>query len=126
LTGTPSVANAGTYSNIAIGVSDGTASATLPAFTITVNPAVLGSATLSWQAPTSNTDSSPLTNLAGYRISYGTSPAALTQTVEVTNPGLTSYVVSNLGPATWHFAVQAYSSSGAESGQSNVASKTIQ
>jgi hypothetical protein len=36
LYGTPLVANAGTYSNIRITVSDGTRSVTLPAFSITV------------------------------------------------------------------------------------------
>ena len=36
LSGTPSAAQAGTYSNIVIRVSDGTASASLPAFSITV------------------------------------------------------------------------------------------
>jgi putative Ig domain-containing protein len=36
LSGTPAAANVGTYSNIVISVSDGTASASLPAFTITV------------------------------------------------------------------------------------------
>ena len=38
LYGTPLVANAGTYSDIRITVSDGTRSVTLPAFSITVTP----------------------------------------------------------------------------------------
>jgi putative Ig domain-containing protein len=38
LYGTPLVANAGTYSNIRITVSDGTRSVTLPPFSITVSP----------------------------------------------------------------------------------------
>jgi hypothetical protein len=32
-----------------------------------------GRATLSWTAPTENTDGTTLANLAGYRIRYGTS-----------------------------------------------------
>ncbi len=39
LSGTPAASDAATYSNIAIAVSDGSATATLPAFSITVQPA---------------------------------------------------------------------------------------
>ena len=46
--------------------------------------------------------------------------------MDVTNPGLTSYVLQNLSPATWYFAVQAYRVNGTESALSNIASKTIQ
>ena len=73
-----------------------------------------------------NTDGSSLTNLAGYRIYYGTSPSALTQTIQVANAGLTSYVVENLSPGTYYFAVRAYTSGGAESANSNVATKIVQ
>lgn len=123
LSGTP--ATAGAFSNIVISVSDGTTRVSLPAFTITANSTALGSATLSWQAPTQNTDGSTITDLAGYRIVYGTSAGALNRIIEVTNPSVTSYVVDQLASATWYFAVKAYSASGAESSQSNVASKTI-
>jgi hypothetical protein len=46
--------------------------------------------------------------------------------VQITNPGLTTYVVDNLSPATWFFAVKAVNSAGAVSDLSNIASKTIQ
>jgi hypothetical protein len=84
-----------------------------------------GSATLSWTAPTQNTDQTPLTNLAGYTIYYGLSPTALTQTIQLADPNATSYVVANLGAATYYFAVAAYSSLGYESANSAVVSKTI-
>ena len=71
LNGTPTAGDVGTYANIVISVSDGQSSASLPGFSITVNAVSLGSATLSWQAPTTNEDGSPLTDLAGYRISLG-------------------------------------------------------
>lgn len=89
------------------------------------NP-VTGSATLSWTPPTRNTDGSELTNLAGYRVSYGTSATALTSTIQIANPGVSSYTVSNLAPGTYYFAVRAYTSSGTESNNSNVGSKVIQ
>ncbi|HEY5807629.1 MAG TPA: putative Ig domain-containing protein [Povalibacter sp.] len=123
LSGSPTAA--GTFSGIVIRVSDGTNTVSLPSFTITVSSATLGSATLSWVAPTENTDGTALTNLAGYRVLYGTSASALNQTVELANPSLTSYVVDQLAPGTWYFAVKAYTSAGGESAASNVASKTI-
>ena len=125
LNGTPSAA--GTTSNIVISVSDGTTTVSLPAFSIAANAAATtGSATLSWAAPTQNTDGTALSDLAGYRIIYGTSSSALNQLVTITNPSVTSAVIEDLASGTWYFAVKAYTSGGAESSQSNVASKSIQ
>jgi len=125
LSGTPTAAQVGSYSNIVITVSDGKASASLKAFSIAVSAVANGSATISWTPPTRNSDGSTLTNLAGYRIYYGTSSGSMTRSVQVANAGIATHVVDNLSPATWYFAVRAYSSSGAESAASNVASKTI-
>ncbi|HWK74500.1 MAG TPA: putative Ig domain-containing protein [Povalibacter sp.] len=122
LTGT---VTAGTFANVVISVSDGTTKVSLPAFTIKATSATLGSAEVSWVAPTENTDGSSITDLAGYRIVYGTSASALTQTIELSNPSLTTYVIEGLSSATWYFAVKAYNSAGAESTLSNVASKKI-
>ncbi len=125
LNGTPSASDTGTYSNIRISVSDGQLSATLPAFSISVQDVQLGSATLSWTPPTQNEDGSPLTDLKGYRIQYGKSAANLDSSLEIPNPGISSAVVENLSPATWYFAVKAYNDSNVESALSNVASKAI-
>jgi Putative Ig domain len=125
LSGTPTASQVGAYSSIRISVSDGRASAALPAFGITVSDVANGSATLSWTPPTRNTNGSQLTNLAGYRIYYGTSAGALSRSVQIANPGLARYVINNLAPATWYFAVRAYNSAGVESAQSNMASKTV-
>lgn len=126
LSGTPSASQVGTYSNITIRVSDGRATTSLPAFSIAVVDVSNGGATLSWTAPTSNTDGSTLTNLAGYRIAYGTSASALTRTVQVSNPSVTNYTISNLSPGTYYFSVRAYTSNGTESANSNVSSKVVQ
>jgi Fibronectin type III domain len=84
-----------------------------------------GSATLSWSAPTENADGTPVTNLAGYRVYYGTSASDLSQSIEVAGATTTSYVVENLPAGTYYFAVAAYDTSGTESQPSDVASKTI-
>ena len=122
LTGTPSSVQVGVYSNILISVSNGSASASLAAFSITI---ITGSATLSWTAPTQNTDGTPLTDLAGYTIYYGASPSELTQTIQLANPSATSYEVDNLTAGTYYFAVSAYTTAGTQSTQSSVGSKAI-
>lgn len=125
LTGTPGTGTVGNYASIAIRVSDGIATATLPAFSIAVQQSAMGSATLSWQAPSTRTDGSPLTNLAGYRIRYGTSAGNYPNLIGIPNGGLTSAVIENLPPSTYYFVISAYDTTGAESVNSSPVSKTI-
>ncbi|MDH3432879.1 MAG: putative Ig domain-containing protein, partial [Gammaproteobacteria bacterium] len=72
LSGAPGAA--GVHSGIVISVTDGSLSTSLPAFSITVEDpiVILGSVTLSWIAPTQNEDGTALTDLAGYKIYWGT------------------------------------------------------
>lgn len=125
LSGTPTAANVGTYSNVVISVSDATHTTSLAAFAINVTAISTGSATLSWTPPTQNTDGTTLTNLSGYKIYYGTSASAMTQVITISNTGVVQYVVDNLSPATWYFAVKAVSANGVESDFSATVSKTI-
>jgi len=120
LDGTPTAANVGTYSNIDISASDGTTKVSLPVFSITVTQIGDHSATLDWDAPTTNSDGSPLTNLAGYRIYYGTSKANLNHTITVPHVGITTYVVNSLGAGTYYFAILAYNTAGVQSNLSNI------
>lgn len=86
---------------------------------------VTATASISWVAPTENTDGSKLTDLAGYTIYYGTESSALTQTVQVANPAALGYVVTGLAKGTtWYFQVTSYSSAGEESAPSAITSKT--
>lgn len=84
-----------------------------------------GSVTLIWQPPAKNTDGSPLVDLAGYRIVYGTAPDRLDSYIDVNNPGVSSYVIENLTKTTWYFAVIAVNEAGALSEPSNTVSKLI-
>ena len=84
-----------------------------------------GTASVSWDAPTEDTNGEALTDLAGYTIYYGTSASTLTQTIQVPNPSATSYVVNNLSAGTYYFAVAAYTTTGTVSAESAVHSKTI-
>jgi len=123
LTGTPGAGDVGVY-NVTIMVSDGKAQ-TSDQTGITVSAAVTGRATLSWDAPLQRTDGSPLTNLAGFKLYYGTSAGDLRYVIQVADPGARSWVIEDLTAGTWYFAASAYDQTSAESVRSNVASKTI-
>jgi putative Ig domain-containing protein len=125
LSGTPTAAEVGTYANIVISASEGTSEAATPAFSIVVTDTGNGSASLSWAAPTENTNGTALTNLAGYWINYGTSAANLSQKVQIDNPGISSYVVSNLSPGTWYFSITAYTADNLESAPSAIANYIV-
>jgi hypothetical protein len=112
--------------SVADPTTSGSATATVAATAPPVASGTTGSATVSWTPPTTRTDGSTLTNLAGYRIYYGTSQGNYSHTISVANVGLTSYVVTDLpGGATYYFVATSYDTNGEESPYSNVASKAI-
>jgi len=95
----------------------------------TVNVAVVlsgnGTALLSWMPPTENTDGSTLTDLAGYKVYYGIFSGSYGAPITINDPGLSSYMVENLGISDWFFVITSFNSSGVESSYSNETSKTI-
>ncbi len=123
LSGNPSVGDVGSYSNISVSVSDGSLSASLSGFTVNVVDTGNASVTLSWTAPTQNTNGSFLNDLAGYKIYYGVTEGDYPNEIVIENPGVTVYVVDNLVPDTYYFVATSINSSGIESGYSNVAAK---
>ncbi len=124
LSGTPQAGDEGTYSNVRIIASDGSATDSL-SFAVTVTQVGTGSVTLSWTPPTQNTDGTALTNLAGYKIYYGTRRGQYSSEISIDNPGITTYVVDNLSPNTYYFVSTAVNSGGIESDYSNEAVKTV-
>lgn len=126
VSGQPSLADVGVFPNIVISVSDGIYSASLPGYSITVSQTALGSLTLSWTPPTTNTDGTTLTDLSGYRIYYGNSQGNYPNQISIDTPGIASYVVENLVPDTYYFVATSLNSLGVESSYSNVAIKTVQ
>jgi hypothetical protein len=130
LSGTPTTAQTGTYSNIVISVSDGQASSALAPFSIAVTappappPPTNSSATVSLTPPTQNTNGTPLTDLAGMTVYYGTAPASLSKSVQL-GPTQTSATIGNLGSGTWYFAAMAYATDGTQSAMTPVVSKSI-
>jgi len=125
LRGTPKSSHVGTYNGIVISVSDGNTSVSLPAFSIKVDAAALGSATLTWVAPTERVDNTPLTDLAGFKIHYGQTSGNYSNQITINNPGISTYVVQNLPSGIWYFAVTAHDSAGQTSDFSNQGNTTI-
>ena len=82
-------------------------------------------ATVSWDAPTTNNNGTPLTDLAGYRIYYGASRENLSHMVQIHTVGLQTYVIDDLAAGTWYFAVRAVAANGTESTLSDIAAKTV-
>ena len=125
LSGTPGAGAVGLTEGIVITVGDGTAYASLPAFSLAVVQAATGSATVSWVPPTQRTDGSALTNLAGYRIQYGTDAGDLNKTITLNGTSLTSYMVEGLTPGEWYFSLISFDTDDIESVPSGIASKLI-
>jgi uncharacterized protein YqjF (DUF2071 family) len=126
LSGTPTSAQAATYSNVIIGVTDGQASASLAPFNIVVGASVsVGSASLTWSKPTVNDDGSPYSNLAGYKLYYGNSPGSLSQMINIPNANTQSYVVGNLASGVYYFAMSSYTAAAVESTRTGTVSLTI-
>lgn len=81
------------------------------------------SVTLSWNAPTQNTDGTPLTDLASYNIYEGaSSPPGKLLASPLASAG-TTYTASGLPAGTNYFAVTAVNSKQQESELSNIAAK---
>jgi hypothetical protein len=117
LYGTPT--SSGTFANIVIGVSDGQATVSLPAFAIAVAASQTTSATVRWTAPATNTDGTPITGLSGYRVFAGTTPGQYSQNLSIPGPAVTSVVLDGLASGNmWYFVVTAVNSAGLESAHS--------
>lgn len=71
-------------------------------------------AQLVWTSPTLNEDSSSLTDLAGYKVYYGTSSGVYTNSIDV--GAATECVIADLdNSVNYYFSVTAYDTSGNES-----------
>ncbi len=83
-----------------------------------------GDVTLSWTPPAINEDGTYITDLAGYKVYYGTTSGNYSGTIDVGN--MISYHLNDLGDRlTYYFAVTAYDTSGNESQYSNEVSRFI-
>jgi hypothetical protein len=115
LEGVPTSADVGTTNAIELSVTDGSSIAALVTFGITVEQAGPRSFTLSWTAPTQNEDGTALTDLAGYRIYYGTTTGQYSEEVALDSTGTSSHVIENLAAGKYFLVMTSVNSSGMES-----------
>lgn len=85
-----------------------------------------GKATLSWDKPTINADGSSVSDLAGFKLYYGTTlPLTPYNGQAIKVEGTTVYTLDGFDPGTYYFAVTALDENGNESPFSNEVSKVI-
>ncbi|WP_372526947.1 hypothetical protein [Piscinibacter sp.] len=84
-----------------------------------------GSISLAWVAPQTNADGSTLTDLAGFRIYYGTASGSYSQVITISSPIATRYTIENLPPSTYYMVLKAFDTNNNESQASAELSKTI-
>ena len=91
------------------------------------NPSIgqSGSVSLSWAAPTTRADGTPLSlaEIAGYTLYYLTSEG--TYSIDINDASTTSLIVSDLPAGTCYFVMIARDASGNESDYSRLVSRQI-
>lgn len=125
ISGSVTLGDEGVYDNIRLTVSDGTTARSLREFSVTVTNVGLGSMTLSWTAPTENSDGTALVDLAGFYVYFGVAEGNYTNRVQINNPSISTYVIENLLPDTYYVVARSFNSQGIESTYSNVAIKSV-
>lgn len=94
---------------------------------LAVSSAYAGEATVTWDAPTTNADGTPISYFVGnYKVYYGPSSGNYTNSVTLVSTNSTvTYIVTNLPDnQLLYFAVTATNTLGNESGYSNEVSKS--
>lgn len=84
----------------------------------------IGNTQLAWTPPTSNVDGTVLTDLAGFRIYWGTQPGNYTDNAEV-GPFVTQYDLSGLQTDAYWVAMTAFNIDGTESAYSNEVERLV-
>jgi hypothetical protein len=83
------------------------------------------STNLTWAPPALNSDGSALTDLAAFKVYWGTTLGTYSQSTKIASATARAYTVNGLTTGKWYFVVTALNSKGDESPYSNVWSKTI-
>jgi len=81
-----------------------------------------GSLTLAWD-PSLSSDGTPVANIAGYSVYYGTSPGSYDTKID--NGKSTTCTITGLRSGTYYIAVTCYDLAGNESAFSNEVSKSF-
>lgn len=85
------------------------------------------SVTLSWVTPTINADGTPLTDLAGFYVRYGTSSGNYSSSIRINDPNIGNYLVQGLAAGqTYYFTVAAFDTTGNTGANATEANKFVQ
>ena len=139
LSGKPKQSKVGNYDNIVIKVSDGTASASLSAFSIRVDTAEVntgksktgksktGNLSLNWKAPAARTDGTPLSlaDIDGYRIHYGKSSGTYNNHFTLSDGTAQKVTLTDIPVGTYYLVMTTFDSAGRESDYSSEVSKAV-
>ena len=85
------------------------------AFILITVPAFAANVSLTWEAPTTNEDGTPLTDLSGYKLHWGGSTGVYASTIDVGNVTAFTLNLGNVEDETVYINVTAYDLSGNES-----------
>jgi hypothetical protein len=92
-------------SGLGTAVAEGTATITATSGSISGNTTLTGTPggmiSLTWDPPTTNTDGSPLTNLSGFKIYYGTVSRTYDHFIDVEN--VTTYTLFGLTQGSTYY-----------------------
>jgi fibronectin type 3 domain-containing protein len=101
---------------------------TIPPATTGGTTQQVGTASLSWQAPSQRTDgqSLALSDIGGYRVYYGSSSSQYQFSVDINDATATSFVVTNLPLGTYYVVLTTIDVNGLESSYSNEVVKVVQ
>lgn len=130
VSGTPGSGDVGVYRDITISLVQGDQRATLAPFSLVVRSGATlsggqGSARLQWGIPSTNTDGSPLLDLAGYLIYAGSTPERLEPLLYVDDPLMNEQHIYGLGPGMHYFTLRAVAIDGRQSENSWLVAKTF-
>lgn len=92
---------------------------------VTPSPGCHSALTLNWTKPMYNTDGTLATDLAGYKIHYGASPANLNSSIDIKGPDILTHTLGNLCAGTWYFALGSVNTSGNEGPLTNEVYGTV-
>ena len=84
-----------------------------------------GSLTLNWISPTTNADGTPINDLAGFRVFYGTASGSYANSVAISDARAVSHTIRGLPAGAYYVVVRAYDASNNESAASVEAGKVI-
>jgi hypothetical protein len=114
-------------SSVSTGSSVPAASVSVPESSSPAPAPATGSFTLSWTAPTTRSDGTPLSlaDIDGFRIYYGSSRGYYPNSVSVNDGSVQSAVVRNVPVGSYYVVMTTYDVNGLESAYSSTISKNV-